>query len=83
MQTLANTQAGLEKAWLSAWYVQQYWANLLLQLTEDDGTTVGRAVDTHYGAKSKTFKDAVDVLADAQVLTTTSVAGATSAVSTA
>jgi hypothetical protein len=83
MQGQADTQAGLEKAWLNAWYVQQYWANLLLQLSEDDGTTVGRAVDTHYGAKSKTFKDAHDVLGDAQVLTTTSVAGATAAVGTA
>jgi hypothetical protein len=83
MAAQAVTQAGLEKAWLSAWYVQQYWANLLLQLSEDDGSTVGRAVDTHYGAKSKTFKDKVDELGAAQVLTTTSVAGATSAVGTA
>lgn len=79
MQTQANGQAALEKAWLAAWYTQQYWANLLIQLTEDDGTTVGRAVDTHYGAKSKAFKDKLEELNDNQSLTATSVAGATAA----
>lgn len=28
MQTQADTQAGLEKAWLQAWYLQQYWATI-------------------------------------------------------
>jgi hypothetical protein len=38
MQGVADTQAALEKAWLSAWYKQQYWAAIV---TELDVTTVG------------------------------------------
>jgi len=33
MQGQADTQAALEKAWLQAWYLQQYWVALTTELT--------------------------------------------------
>jgi hypothetical protein len=42
----ADTQAGLEKAWLEAWYLQQYWAALKTTL---HGTT-GGTMATQYQA---------------------------------
>lgn len=53
MTNQVNTQVGLEKAWLQAWYVQQYWAQLKVQLTASGGSGTE---DTDYGGKSTTIK---------------------------
>lgn len=33
MKTEAETQAGLEKKWLEAWYTQRFWAHTMTKLT--------------------------------------------------
>ena len=42
MQNEMNTQAGLEKAWLQAWYLQQYWNNVKDQLNPATGGTTAK-----------------------------------------
>lgn len=71
LTTAADTQAGLEKAWLEAWYLQQYWAALKTTL---HGTT-GGTMATQYATK-------VSTLANASDSDTTTVAGATANVTT-
>lgn len=39
LTSAADTQAGLEKAWLEAWYLQQYWAALKTTLHPTTGGT--------------------------------------------
>lgn len=71
MIAAADAQAELEKAWLEAWYLQQYWAALKTTLHETTG-----------GTFATTNKGKVDTLGAAQDANTTSVAGATAAVTT-
>lgn len=71
MSGQADTQAGLEKAWLEAWYLQQYWAALKTTLHETTGGTMA----TQYKAK-------VTLLGGAGDSDTTTVAGATANVTT-
>lgn len=72
MTTAADSQAALEKAWLEAWYEQQYWAAITTQLTESTS-----------GTKSKTFYDMTVTLGGSSTADDTTVAGAEAATSTA
>jgi len=67
----ADAQAALEKAWLEAWYLQQYWAALKTTLH----ATTGGTMATQYAAK-------VTLLGGAGDSDTTTVAGATANVTT-
>lgn len=53
MSAAAGVQAGLEKDWLQAWYLQQYWAAIVVELTEaTSGSLAERnkgAIDTNGG----------------------------------
>lgn len=71
MQAQADTQAALEKTWLQAWYLQQYWAALTTELTE--GTA---------GTQAKTYFDIVTALGTSGVSDTTNVAGAEASTAT-
>lgn len=42
MQTEMNTQAGLEKAWLEAWYLQQYWDKVKTQMNPATAGTTSK-----------------------------------------
>lgn len=68
----ADAQAALEKAWLEAWYLQQYWAALKVQLT---ASTVG--------SKSKDFYDRWDTLNGSSTSDQTTELGATASVNAA
>lgn len=41
MQAAADAQAALEKAWLQAWYLQQYWSTIRVLLDENDAPAGG------------------------------------------
>merc|ERR1719446_1492521 len=47
----AKKQAGLEEAWMSAWYYQQFWAKMSSQLTKTTLTTTG------VNSRAKDFND--------------------------
>lgn len=39
------TQVDLEKAWLEAWYVQQYWAYIVTELTVSTAGSMAETVE--------------------------------------
>jgi hypothetical protein len=43
MSAAAVVQAGLEKDWLQAWYLQQYWAAIVVELAEDTAGSLALA----------------------------------------
>lgn len=65
----ADAQAALEKAWLEAYYLQQYWAALKATFTEGTG-----------GAKTIAYKLALTNLDDSDAAVTTTTVGATAEV---
>jgi hypothetical protein len=72
MAGAADTQAALEKAWLEAWYLQQYWAAIKTELTQTTAST-----------QAKTYYDKTVTLGGSSTSDDTTVAGAEAAAATA
>lgn len=57
----AGAQATLEKNWLNAWYFQQFWAKMAVQLTTTTaGSRAKDFTDWHTGANGAAASDAKD-----------------------
>jgi len=50
MVAAVDGQAALEEAWLNAYYENQYWDKMMLELTDTTNDTLAKAYKTEKGA---------------------------------
>lgn len=58
VQTEMDTQAALEQAWLEAWFLQQYWNKINLNLAEDKA---GSKAKLYFDLKADRDGNTVDI----------------------